>query len=55
MFFIITVNFDNITESTLINVPVGALPEGIEEISKDEIEVLIEVTANSESNSSIQQ
>lgn len=50
--FPITVNFDNITESTLVTVPVGSLPEGIEEISRDEVEVLIEVTNNQ--NNSIQ-
>lgn len=41
--FPITVNFDGLTETTLVNVPVGNLPEGIEEVSQDEVEVLIEV------------
>jgi len=49
--FPITVNFDNITESTLKTVPIGSLPEGIEEINKDEVEVLIEVTENDSNNS----
>ena len=48
--FPITVNFDNMTESTLVTVPVGALPEGIEEVSRDEVEVLIEVTNNNNNN-----
>lgn len=48
--FPITVNFDNMIESTLVTVPVGALPEGIEEVSRDEVEVLIEVTNNNNNN-----
>ncbi len=52
--FPITINFDNITESTLVTIPVGTLPEGIEEVSKEEVEVLIEVSGNS-SNNSIQE
>lgn len=44
--FPITVNFDNITESTLVTIPIESLPEGIEEINKDKVEVLIEVTNN---------
>ena len=39
------------TESTLVTVPVGMLPEGIEETSRDEIEVLIEVKNNNNNNS----
>lgn len=42
--FIITVNFDNLTESSLIKIPIGQLPEGIEEADREEVEVLIEVT-----------
>lgn len=48
--FPITVNFDNMTESTLVTVPVRTLPEGIEETSRDEIEVLINVTNNNNNN-----
>jgi len=40
----VTVNFENITESTLIDVSLDNLPEGIEETSRDSIEVLVEVT-----------
>lgn len=41
--FPITVNFTNITESQLVTIPIQNYPEGIEEISFDEVEVLIEV------------
>ena len=44
--FPITVDFDNITESTLVTVPIESLPEGIEEINKESVEVLIDVTNN---------
>lgn len=49
--FPITVNFDNMTESTLITIPIETLPEGIEEISRDKIEVLIDVKNNNNNNS----
>ncbi len=42
--FVITVNFDNLTESSLVKIPIGKLPEGIEEAGREEVEVLIEVT-----------
>ena len=42
--FIITVNFDNLTESSLVKIPIGKLPQGIEEADREEVEVLIEVT-----------
>ena len=42
--FPITVNFDGITESQLITIPIESYPEGIEEVDRTEIEVLIEVT-----------
>lgn len=48
----ITVDFDGITESTVVTIPVGDLPEGIEEISKDEVDVLIEVSQNNQNNRS---
>lgn len=48
--FPITVNFDGITESTLVTVSVGDLPEGIEEVDKDEIEILVEVTENNQNS-----
>lgn len=41
--FVIKVNFQSLTETSLIKVPVGDLPEGIEEIDREEVEVLIEV------------
>lgn len=44
--FPIKVNFKDLTETSLIRVPIGDLPEGIEEIDRMEIEVLIEVTKN---------
>jgi len=46
----VTVNFDNITESTLVNIPLDDLPEGIEETSRDEIEVLIDVTEENQNS-----
>ena len=48
--FPITVNVDGITESTLVTVSVGDLPEGIEEVDKDEIEILVEVTENNQNS-----
>lgn len=48
--FPITVNFDGITESQLITIPITEYPEGIEEIDRDEIEVLIEVTQKNNNN-----
>lgn len=41
--FPLEVDLDGITESTLVSVPVRDLPEGITEISREKIEVLIEV------------
>lgn len=41
--FPIVVDFTGITESTLITIPINNYPEGIYEISIDEIEILIEV------------
>ncbi|MDN6161586.1 MAG: hypothetical protein L0I79_02330 [Atopostipes sp.] len=41
--FVIDVNFQALTETSLVNIPVGDLPEGIEEIDREEVEVLIEV------------
>lgn len=48
---VIDVNFNGMTESSLKVIPIENLPEGIEEVSRDEIEVLIEVTNNNRSNS----
>lgn len=42
--FIVVVNFDSLTESSLVKIPIKKLPEGIEEVDREEIEVLIEVT-----------
>lgn len=42
--FVINVDFDNLTESSLVKIPIGKLPEGIEEADREEVEVLIEVT-----------
>lgn len=42
--FVLTVNFDNLTESSLVKIPLGKLPEGVEEADREEVEVLIEVT-----------
>lgn len=42
--FVINVDFDNLTESSLVKIPINNLPEGIEEADRDEVEVLIEVT-----------
>lgn len=42
--FVIKVDFDNLTESSLVKIPIGKLPEGLEEADREEIEVLIEVT-----------
>lgn len=44
--FTVNVNFRELTETSLIQVPIGNLPEGIEDIDRTEIEVLIEVTKN---------
>lgn len=44
--FPIKVNFKELTETSLIQVPIGELPAGIEEIDRTEIEVLIEVKKN---------
>lgn len=41
--FPIVVDFTDITESTLITIPIVDYPEGIEEINLDEVEILIEV------------
>ncbi|MDN6195328.1 MAG: hypothetical protein L0L39_02365 [Atopostipes suicloacalis] len=46
----ITVDFRELTETSLINVAVGELPEGIEEIDREEIEVLIEVEKKEKNN-----
>lgn len=48
--FPVTVNLEGITESTLVNVPVGSLPEGIEEVNQDEVEILIEVTEENQNS-----
>jgi YbbR domain-containing protein len=42
--FPVTVDFNGITESSLVTIPITDLPEGVEETSREEIEVLIEVT-----------
>lgn len=47
---VVDVNFDGLTESTLKIIPIENLPAGIEELSRDEIEVLIEVTNNNRNN-----
>lgn len=48
--FVIDVDFNNLTESSLVNIPIGKLPEGIEEVDRDEIEVLIEVKKDEPKN-----
>ena len=48
--FPVTIDFDGVTESTLVTIPVKDLPEGIEEADKDEIEVLIEVKKKNNSS-----
>lgn len=45
--FVIEVDFENLTESTLVEVPIGKLPEGIEEADREEVEVLIDVKKKS--------
>lgn len=49
--FPVTVDLDGITESQVITIPLGDLPPGIEEISKDEIEIVIDVTEENNNNS----
>lgn len=44
--YLINVNFKGLTETSLVKVPIGDLPEGIEEADRKEIEVLIEVSKN---------
>lgn len=48
--FIIDVNFKALTETALMKIPIGDLPEGIEEVDREEIEVLIEVQKNEKNN-----
>lgn len=48
--FTIEVNFQGLTETSLVKVPVGNLPEGIEEVDREEVEVLIEVERIEEDN-----
>ncbi len=48
--FPVTVDLDGVTESQVTKIPIDELPEGIEEISKDEIEVVIEVTEENENS-----
>lgn len=42
--FPVTVDLSGITESQVITIPIQELPPGIEEISKEEIEIVIDVT-----------
>lgn len=48
--FPVTVDLDGITESTLVTVPIGDLPEGIEEANQEEVEVLIEATEENQNS-----
>lgn len=48
--FPVTVDLDGVTESTLVNVPIENLPEGIEEVDRDEVEVLIEATEDNQNS-----
>lgn len=48
--FPVTVDLDGITESTLVTVPIEEMPEGIEEVNRDEVEVLIEATEDSQNS-----
>lgn len=48
--FVIEVDYEGITESTLVTIPLGKLPEGIEEVDRDEVEVLIEVKKDTQDN-----
>ena len=50
--FPVTVNFDNLTESKVVSIPINDYPEGIEEVNTESIEVLIDVIRSS-SNSTI--
>lgn len=46
----VTVDLDGITESTLVTVPIGDLPEGIDEVEQDQVEVLIEATEDNQNS-----
>lgn len=48
--FPITVDLEGITESTLVNVPMDDLPEGIDEVERDEVEVLVDVTEDNQNS-----
>jgi YbbR domain-containing protein len=48
--FPVTVNLEGITESTLVTVSIDELPEGIEEVNQEEVEVLIEATENNQNS-----
>lgn len=41
--FPVVIDFEGITESTLLTIPIEEYPDGIDEVSREEIEVLIEV------------
>ena len=42
--FPITIDFNRMTESRVVTVPIDEFPEGIDDVNKESIEVLIEVT-----------
>lgn len=49
----VTVDFDRLTETSLVTVPINDLPEGVESVSRNEIEVLIKVTANNNNENAL--
>lgn len=51
----VTINFDRLTETSLVKVPITNLPEGVESTSRDEIEVLIEVSRNNTNENTLDQ
>lgn len=50
--FPVVIDFTGLTESTLVTVPIVEYPEGITEVSRDEIEVLIEITKKDQNSRS---
>lgn len=48
--FPIVVNFNRITESRVVTITIDDFPEGIDEVDKESIEVLIDVTQESNNN-----